>query len=234
MKILRLDLTAFGPFTGCSLPLHVGNHGIHILFGQNEAGKSSSLRAIEQLLFGIPERMTDAFMHPYDKLRIGARLRHSDGSELEFIRRKARKHPLLAADDKTPLDASQLTKYLGRIDQGLFTSMFGLNRDTLERGGQEILRGGGQLGQLLFAAGSGIADLRRVQEKLQNELEDLFRRARPEAKDQRPVGGLAIRPRSDTEPANSPPTFGCGTTRTFARRKKGDRSCSSRAISLSR
>lgn len=54
MKILRLDLLAFGPFSGESLPLHMGEHGFHLVYGPNEAGKSTSLRAIRQFLYGIP------------------------------------------------------------------------------------------------------------------------------------------------------------------------------------
>ena len=40
MKILRLDLLRFGPFTGDSLLLDAGQHGLHIVYGPNEAGKS--------------------------------------------------------------------------------------------------------------------------------------------------------------------------------------------------
>ena len=45
MKILELRLTAFGPFTGRVLDLSSGNQGLHVIFGPNEAGKSSALRA---------------------------------------------------------------------------------------------------------------------------------------------------------------------------------------------
>jgi uncharacterized protein YhaN len=174
MKLLRLDLLAYGPFTDVTLDLDGGHYGLHLLYGPNEAGKSSALRALRQLFYGIAERTPDDFLHRYDKLRIGAKLCHSDGTVLEFIRRKARVKSLRGPDDKTELDQRELSRFLGGVDQGLFETMFGIDHETLVRGGREILQGGGQLGQVLFAAGSGIADLRAVRESLQAETEELF------------------------------------------------------------
>jgi uncharacterized protein YhaN len=182
MKLLRLELRAFGPFSDVVLDLSGGDHGFHVIHGANEAGKSSALRALEQLFFGIPERATDAFKHPYDKLRIGALLRHSDGSILEFLRRKGRTNTLRGPDDKFLVESAELARFLGGVDQGAFSTMFGISRDGLERGGQEILKGGGQLGQVLFAAGSGIADLRAIQDGLRADMEALFK---PAGKNQR-------------------------------------------------
>jgi uncharacterized protein YhaN len=174
VKILRFDLLAFGPFTEVTLDLAAGEHGLHLLYGQNEAGKSSALRALRQLLYGIPERTADAFRHPYDKLRLGARLRHSEGSELAFLRRKARINPLRGPDDRTVIDPHELDRFLGGVDQALFEALFGIDHATLVHAGKEIVQGGGHLGQMLFAAGSGVADLRAVQDGLQSGMEELF------------------------------------------------------------
>ena len=54
MKILELALHAFGPFTDAVLDLSAGQEGLHLIYGPNEAGKSSALRALRQALFGIP------------------------------------------------------------------------------------------------------------------------------------------------------------------------------------
>ena len=45
MRILHLDLRAFGPFTNVAIDLSQGEEGLHVLYGPNEAGKSSALRA---------------------------------------------------------------------------------------------------------------------------------------------------------------------------------------------
>ena len=83
MKILHLSFGAFGPFTGAHIDLAQGQSGLHLIYGPNEAGKSSSLRAITHLLFGFPSSTDDDFIHPYGKLRVGGRLQHSDGSTLD-------------------------------------------------------------------------------------------------------------------------------------------------------
>ena len=175
MKILQMNLIAFGPFKDTLLELGGGDEGLHIIYGPNEAGKSSALRALRQMLFGIPERSLDDFIHPYAKLRIGALIEQSNGTRLEFIRRKGRANTLRGPDDSTVLDEAALRPFLGGMTAELFSTMFGIDHGDLVRGGTEIIQGGGSLGQMLFAAGSGIADLRKVQEELQAEADALFR-----------------------------------------------------------
>lgn len=174
MKIARLELRAFGPFTDLTLDLDAGNHGLHLIYGPNEAGKTSTLRALKQLLYGIPNRSTDNFLHSYADLRIAAALQNGDGEMLEFVRRKATKNDLRLADDSTALDPGRLSRLLGGLDREAFETMFGIDHPTLVKGGQEIVAGGGSLGQILFAAGSGVADLRAVQKKLEESAAALF------------------------------------------------------------
>jgi len=175
VKILQIGLLAFGPFTDKILDLHKGHEGLHIVYGLNEAGKTSALRALRQLLYGIPERSSDGFIHPYAKLRIGGKLLKSDGAVLEFVRRKGRVNTLRARDDATLIDESHLHTFLGGVDSDLFATMFGIDHADLVQGGEEIIQGGGDVGQVLFAAGSGISDLRKVQDELQAEAENLFK-----------------------------------------------------------
>src|SRR5271165_5340213 len=146
MKILRLDLSAFGPFTGVSLDLAKGSEGFHLIYGRNEAGKSSALRALRQLFFGIPGQTADDFVHSYKDLRIGARLRDGKGAEQDFIRRKANSKPLRGADDETIIEEAVLRSYLGGIDEDTFQIMFGINNATLVKGGKAIVEGGGDIG----------------------------------------------------------------------------------------
>ncbi|HQU41504.1 MAG TPA: AAA family ATPase, partial [Pirellulales bacterium] len=77
-------------------------------------------------------------------------------------------------DDNTVVEPGALGKYLGRLDRETFETMFGLDHATLVRGGREIVEGKGSLGQVLFAAGSGIANLKCVQDQLEKEAADLF------------------------------------------------------------
>ncbi len=174
MKILALNLRAFGPFTDVALDLSEGSEGLHLVYGPNEAGKTSALRALEQLLFGIPGNSADNFVHSYPKLRIGATLLASDGRRLEFLRRKGTKRTLLASDDQPPLDEADLQHFLGGLDRLTFSTMFGIGHQRLREGGRDMAQGGGQLGRSLFGAGAGIANLRAVQESLGARADKLF------------------------------------------------------------
>lgn len=176
MKIQRLELRAFGPFTDLALDLADGTEGLHLIYGPNEAGKTTSLRAVRQLLFGIPHQSKDNFLHANDALRLAGTLRHGSGRTLEFVRRKAVKVPLREADDETPLDESALDGMLGRLDPKIFDTLFAIDHAALVRGGREVLEGKGNLGEILFAAGAGIAGLHRTAQDLQKEAEGLFTR----------------------------------------------------------
>ena len=173
MKILELTLTAFGPFSGQTFDLSAGNPGLHVVFGPNEAGKSSALRALHAALYGIPGQTSDAFLHPYNALRIGGRLRHSSGTEIAFVRRKGSKNTLLAPDG-TRLDDRALDRFLGGETSRTFETFWGIDHARLVQGGREILEGRGDLGESLFAAGSGVSHLRKIRSTLEDEASALY------------------------------------------------------------
>ena len=56
MRIKRLELKAFGPFSDRTLDFSSDLPGLHVVYGPNEAGKSSSMRALQALFFGFPVR----------------------------------------------------------------------------------------------------------------------------------------------------------------------------------
>ncbi|MHB1559695.1 MAG: AAA family ATPase [Isosphaeraceae bacterium] len=175
MKLLTLDLRAVGPFTGTVLDLSAGQHGLHLVYGPNEAGKTSALRALSYLLFSFPTRSADNFVHPNDQIRVGGRLRHSDGGALEFLRRRGNRNTLRGSDDSSIIPDERLARFLGGMSLDTFEVMFGIDHERLTRAGEEIRTGQGQLGELLFAAGAGLAGLRRAQQTLQQRLDDLFK-----------------------------------------------------------
>ncbi|MFC1811585.1 AAA family ATPase [Thermodesulfobacteriota bacterium] len=175
MRIDELRLMAFGPFTDAPLNLSGGRQGFHLIYGANEAGKSSALRALRHLLYGIPERSTDDFIHPYSKMRLGAAIRSSKNQVLEFVRRKGRGNTLRTADDDSLLAETELQRYLSGVNVELFVTMFGIGHEDLVRGGQDIIKGGGDVGRLVFSAGSGIVNLREIQNDIQEKADQLFR-----------------------------------------------------------
>jgi len=175
MKILELALHAFGPFSDAVLDLSAGQEGLHLIYGPNEAGKSSALRALRQALFGIPAQSSDSFVHPYSKMRIGLTLRADDGRTLQLIRRKGNRNTLLGADGTTPLADGTVERFLGGLTETEFKSRFALDHEELIQGGKAILQGGGELGAVLFQAGGGLKNLVEVRRELDRELDELFR-----------------------------------------------------------
>jgi uncharacterized protein YhaN len=174
MRIRRLDLTAFGPFTDVSLDFSGGAPGgLHVVYGPNEAGKSSARRALRDLLFGFEARTADNHLHPYDALRVGAELELADGT-LYVERRKARKGSLRNARGET-LDEAVLERVLRGLDRSGYTRTFGLGHEELAAGGEEMLRGESSIGETLFDAGAGGPGVKRVREALAAEEEKLYR-----------------------------------------------------------
>jgi uncharacterized protein YhaN len=176
MKLKRLDLKAFGPFTAQTIEFKSEGPGLHIIYGANEAGKSSSLRALKALLYGFPQQTPDNFIHNYDQLLVGGCLENSNGKEISFHRRKKRVGDIID-EAGNPLDSSVLVPFLHGVEPGFFESLYGIDHDALVRGGEEILAQKGEVGHALFAAGAGISSLREVIDQLENEAADLFKSA---------------------------------------------------------
>lgn len=90
MKLLKLLLQAYGPFTGKVVDFSTGPANLHLIYGPNEAGKSSALRAMLDLRFGIPVRSPDDFLHAAGDLRIGGIFATANGEPIGFVRRKGK------------------------------------------------------------------------------------------------------------------------------------------------
>ena len=69
-----VDRTGWAPKT---LPANTPD--IHVVLGGNEAGKSTSMAGIEDVLFGIPPNSPHNFLHEYGAMRVkAARCRRVD------------------------------------------------------------------------------------------------------------------------------------------------------------
>jgi len=173
MRFRRLAIPAYGPFTDLALEFSSGSADFHLIYGRNEAGKSSLLRAIRDLLYGIHTQTPDNFLHDYKDLRISAEIENQSGRRLDVQRRKGLRNTLLdAAGQALPDDA--LAPFLGPVDRTFFTTMFGLGSDELRQGAHDLLQGKGDLGQALFSASLAGTPVHRVLEGLNEEARKLF------------------------------------------------------------
>jgi exonuclease SbcC len=172
VKLLRLHLQAFGPFTDRWLDLGDGSVGLHLVCGPNEAGKSSTLRALTALRHGIEMRSPDDFVHPHPAMRVGAVLLDRDGREVQVVRRKGRGQTLSVRGAEgvfVPASADlehQLTGGLTRADH---ETLYGLDHERLRQGGRALLAGEGDLGAALFEASAGVRSLQTVVTQLEQE-----------------------------------------------------------------
>ncbi len=174
MKIDALNLVAFGPFTGKVIDFSGNGYGLHIVFGPNEAGKSTALRALQGLLYGFGHKVEDAWLHDYNKLTVGGVLTLTNGRLLNLTRYKRRKNDLINEDTGKPFDQAELDTILGRMGREAFEHAFGISHDSLRLGVESVLAAGGDLGHALFAATSGLNTLKRVMAKLDEQQKLLF------------------------------------------------------------
>jgi uncharacterized protein YhaN len=154
---------------------------LHIVLGENEAGKSTALAAIGDGLFGFPHRTNYAFLHATRDLRIGLGVRSADGRQGTFFRRKGRKDDLVDEADQ-PVPESALAAFLSGATRERFDRVFGLNGAELRQGGEAILKFEGEVGESILQAHTGLHGFRALVDRLDHEAGRLFgdRRGRRE------------------------------------------------------
>ena len=183
MKIRTLFLKAFGPFTDAVLDFS-GPANLHLVYGRNEAGKSSALRAMTDLRYGIPPRSRDDFVHEFKGLLLAGCFEDGTGRPVGLARRKGNKDPLMAADPATgaPLAGTPhssispdiVLALTGGVAREQFDTMYGLNSQHLRKGGQLLVQGEGELGAALFEASTGSAGIKLLLQTLQADARHYF------------------------------------------------------------
>ncbi|MBR0733810.1 AAA family ATPase [Bradyrhizobium japonicum] len=179
MRIRKLGLRRYGKFTDAFIDFGervVGNPDLHIVYGPNEAGKSTAMSACTDLIYGIASQSRFNFLHPYPTMRIEAEVETS-GRIRSFSRIKRPQNSLLD-DAGNPVPDALLLGELGGLDRSAYQTMFCLDDETLEAGGESILASKGDLGHLLFSATAGLADLSDRLGSTQAEAEAFFRPGR--------------------------------------------------------
>ena len=181
MKLLKLLLQAYGPFTGKTLDFSTGPADLHLIYGANEAGKSSALRAMLDLRFGIPVRSPDDFIHAAGDLRIGGIFSDMHGERIGFVRRKGKGATLARLNVRTEqpdtalaIEQSHERGLTGWLERAEFEAMFGLTHARLREGGKVLLRGEGDLGSALFEASAGTSGIAALLAALEIDAKKLY------------------------------------------------------------
>ncbi|MCI4662012.1 MAG: AAA family ATPase [Neomegalonema sp.] len=167
MRLRRFCLTRYGHFTDRCLDFGEGSTGapgamaqpdLHVIYGDNESGKSTVLHGLLDLLFGIETRSAYNFLHEYKQMQLDADLQIAGGTGLAISRVKARSNTLLDASGAA-LGEGALEALLHGLDRRDYQAMFSLNDERLAQGGEDILASRGELGPALFSASSGLGEM---------------------------------------------------------------------------
>lgn len=176
MRLHRLDLVRYGKFTERALEFGEAKPGepdFHLIYGPNEAGKSTLFAGFLDLIFGIERSSPYGFLHPYQTMRIGGVV--EAGSRLHHAYRIKRNANSLIGPDEQPLPDGLFSTALGSIDRATYCTMFSLDDDSIEHGGEAILKSEGELGSLLFSASSGLPDSTAILTDLRADADRFFR-----------------------------------------------------------
>jgi len=176
MRLRRLDLTRYGKFTDYAIdfgPAQAGKPDLHIVYGLNEAGKSTALSAYLDLLFGVEHNSRYGFLHAYSTMLVGGTLEFG-GAEHALTRVKG-KSATLRDGRGQPVDEALLSVPLAGLTRDTYRSMFSLDDQSLEDGGNAIIASRGELGELLFAASAGLADLGAILSKVREEADEIHK-----------------------------------------------------------
>lgn len=185
MKIEQLQISGFGRLQQREIEL---KEGVTVLYGRNEAGKSTTLQFIRAMLFGIPGRAQPAERYePLQGGQHGGILTACDSSGASWIIRRYAaggeqqgrserlsitvRHP----DGRTE-EASQEElerRLLGGISRSMFRQLFAVSLDELQELGALQSE---EMSSYLFHAGmGGGGDIMRAERKLLQEAEKLYK-----------------------------------------------------------
>jgi len=171
MRLRHLDLIRYGRFTDRRLDFGPGGGGsdVTIVYGENEAGKSTAFSAWLDLLFGLPLQHRYDFIHARRDLMVGATLDTDDGPLT--LRRTGQRQGSLTDENGRAVDERRLSLLLHGLDRDGYRTRFSLDDEVLRQGGEEIARARGDLGQLLHAGSSGLSGFADLLKQAEDEVE---------------------------------------------------------------
>ena len=172
MRLARLNLLKFAMFTDAELELLPD--GVNVIIGANEAGKTTTMAAIRQWLYGIPVRSNHSYLHANADLRVGGLLRDNTGVDHEIYRIKRNSGSLRSATD-APIDEAVLVELLGGVEADVYATLFSISHEEIVSGGRALLSSEGELGRALFGAGTGLTQLNAVMSDLDARAGELFK-----------------------------------------------------------
>ena len=96
MRLKKIDLKSYANFQNKVIALKPSDTDFHLIFGCNEAGKSTTKQSISDTLYGPKNgpNTTAAYRVGSSRVRVGATLEH-EGKELSIVRKTGNRNTLL-------------------------------------------------------------------------------------------------------------------------------------------
>lgn len=175
MIITDIHIYGYGKLTDFMLS---DIQSLQVIYGENEAGKSTIMSFIHSILFGFPAKTQSELRYePKEGAKYGGRLTavfpDRGKAVIERVKGKASGDVNVLLEDGTRGGEELLSELLHHIDKNLFQSIFSFNIHGLQNVNQMK---GEDLGRYLFSAGSlGTDHLVIAENILQKELESRFK-----------------------------------------------------------
>ena len=177
MRLARLELVRYGRFQDHALdfgPAEAGRPDVAVVYGANEAGKSTAFMAWLDFLFGFQGASPYAFRFDRRDLMVGAVLDTPDGPQT--LRRSTAAAGSLTDANGHLVAEERMGRWLHGLDREAYRTRFSLNEPILREGGREIAQAQGDLGQLLHAGASGLAGLSTALTEIEGEVAAFHRK----------------------------------------------------------
>ena len=172
MKLLSVHAENYGVLAGRKLEF---SEDFHVIYGPNEAGKSTLLQLIRESLFGFPHRSPFRW-ESAQRMAATVRLQLADGRHVHFRRQKGSPDDLSGEIEETttPLMSEQdLWALMPGVNEQLFQNVYAFSLAELSQG-QQSLKDAGLADVLLGGGLRGLNQFREIEDQIATEREELF------------------------------------------------------------
>ncbi|MCM3758766.1 AAA family ATPase [Sporosarcina aquimarina] len=177
MKIERLTIYGFGRHSNVTIEL---GDGVTVIYGENEAGKTTIYQFILQVLFGFPPKNNALLRYePKTGSSYGGKIVINDKKygvvEVERIRGKSAGDVTVRFENGTTGGQAELNDLLRQYDRAAFESVFSFSLFQLQ--GLEQMDSDELSRTLLSSGTTGIDSLLQLEKKLEKEKAELFKKS---------------------------------------------------------